>query len=60
MYPKTTFFYRWRAMGIHGDKNQSERDYVLRGKFKYVFSHYTPYHLTLCNIVNTIIQGLVN
>lgn len=25
------FYYRWPAMGIHGDKSQQERDWVLNG-----------------------------
>lgn len=27
------FTFRWPAMGIHGDKSQQERDWVLNGKF---------------------------
>lgn len=26
--------FRWPAMGIHGDKSQQERDWVLNGKLK--------------------------
>lgn len=28
---QTPGFYRWPAMGIHGDKSQQERDWVLNG-----------------------------
>lgn len=27
----------WPVLCIHGDKNQSERDWVLRGKFLFFF-----------------------
>ena len=28
---------RWPAMGIHGDKSQQERDWVLNGELKHYF-----------------------
>lgn len=29
---QTPGLYRWPAMGIHGDKSQQERDWVLNGE----------------------------
>ena len=35
----------WPAMGIHGDKSQQERDWVLNGKYLSARSHAHPIDL---------------
>lgn len=45
---------RWPAMGIHGDKSQQERDWVLNGKLA------APEHFHLWLIGAVQLQGLIN
>ena len=39
MYLISNLFFRWKAISIHGDKSQQERDYALRRMFCIIIVH---------------------